>query len=268
MCFDRKRFLPNSLAGRFFYRLDRMSCEQADGVLLDTEAHIDYFTETFQLPREKFYRVFVGADESIFHPREVERIDGKFRVFYYSSFLPLHGTEYIVRAAGMLSHEKEIEFVVIGEGIEREKVLALAKTLKIENIRFDNWLSYEHLPSEIAKADICLGGHFSDIDKARRVIAGKTFQFLAMGKPVIVGDCAGNRELLTDRHDALFVRMADAEALADAILELKRDAGLRERIGREGYRTFRESCCTGAVAAALAGIIDVSLKGQITTRRD
>jgi glycosyltransferase involved in cell wall biosynthesis len=253
MCFDRKRFKPASLAGKFFYGLDRYSCEQADRILLDTDAHIDYFTKTFDLPRNKFHRVFVGADESLFYPREVTREDQKFRVFYYSSFLPLHGTEFIVQAADKLRDRKEIEFVIVGEGPERIKIRNLAQRRGVNNIRFIDWLPYGQLPMEIAQADICLGGHFSSVDKAKRVIAGKTFQFLAMRKPVIVGDCEGNRELLTDRENALFVTMADAGALANAILELRNNVILREHIAGAGYRIFVERCTIEVLGRAFSG---------------
>jgi glycosyltransferase involved in cell wall biosynthesis len=255
ICFDRKRFKPDSLAGKFFYWLDRYSCTQADRILLDSDAHIDYFTKTFGLPRNKFHRLFVGADESLFYPIETKRNDGKFRVFYYSSFLPLHGTEYIVMAADRLREQKDIEFVIVGNGLEHNKVRSLAQNLEVNNIRFIDWLPYEQLPLEIAQADICLGGHFSDIDKAKRVIAGKTFQFLAMKKPVIVGDCPGNRELLTDRETALFVKMADAEALTNAILELRENIPLRGYIAEESYRTFVEKCTTQAIAKELSGVL-------------
>jgi glycosyltransferase involved in cell wall biosynthesis len=266
MCFDRKKFKPDSPAGKFFYWLDRYSCEKADMVVLDTDAHIDYFSKTFGLPKEKFQRVFVGADESLFYPREVKREDNRFRAFYYSSFLPLHGTEYIVQAAVRLREQKEIEFVVVGRGTEHTRIRTLAQSLGADNIRFIDWLPYEQLPLEIAQADICLGGHFSDIDKAGRVIAGKTFQFLAMKKPVIVGDCAGNRELLTDRQNALFVRMADAESLAKAIMELKNDVALREQIAGEGYKTFLESGTVGMICTSLRRMLRLgTVKLQSTT---
>jgi glycosyltransferase involved in cell wall biosynthesis len=250
MCFDRKRFRPGSLPGRFSYWLDKYSCAQADRIVLDTEAHIDYFTKNFGISRDKFHRVFVGADDSLFYPREVKKDDHKFRVFYYSSFLPLHGTEYIVQAAERLRNEKTIEFIVVGRGPERAKVRELAKEMG-DKIRFIDWLSYEQLPMEIAQADICLGGHFSNIDKAKRVIAGKTFQFLAMKKPVIVGDCMGNRELLTNRENALFVTMADAAALAEGILELKANEGLREQIAVGGYKAYMEKCNIDAISVEL-----------------
>jgi glycosyltransferase involved in cell wall biosynthesis len=150
-----------------------------------------------------------------------------------------------------LSDQKEIEFVVVGRGMEQTRIRTLAQNLGVDNIRFIDWLPYEQLPLEIAQADICLGGHFSGIDKAGRVIAGKTFQFLAMKKPVIVGDCAGNRELLTDRQNALFVRMADAESLAGAIMELKDNVALREQIACEGYKTYLESGTVGKICTSL-----------------
>lgn len=258
MCFDRKRFRPGSPAGRFFYRLDKYCCAHADLVLLDTFAHIDYFTGTFGLPRDKFHRLLVGADETLFYPRERARADGRFRVFYCSSFLPLHGAQYVIQAAALLRAEKEIEFVVVGRGMEHGKAVELAGKLGADNVRFVDWLPYRQLPLEIAQADLCLGGHFSDIDKAKRVIAGKSYQFIAMKKPVILGDCRGNRELFTDRVNALLVGMADAEALARGIVELKEDAPLRERIAEGGYRTFREQCDTAAIARELARVLGLA----------
>ncbi|NTW15889.1 MAG: glycosyltransferase family 4 protein [Syntrophaceae bacterium] len=256
MCFDRKRFKPTSPAGRFFYWLDKHSCEQADRIVLDTEAHIDYFSKTFSLPKNIFHRVFVGADESVFFPRKAERDDRRFRIFYYSSFLPLHGMEHVVQAARKLQVDKEIEFIVVGKGSEYKTVRSLAERIGVENVRFIDWVPYENLPLEIAKADICLGGHFSDIEKAKRVIAGKTFQFMAMKKPVIVGDCPANRELITHKENAFFVTMADADSLVDAILELRENITLREQIAEGGYKTFVEKCNVYAIAGEIKRIID------------
>lgn len=256
MCLDRKKFKSDSPAGKFFYWLDKYSCEQAGRILLDTDAHIDYFSSTFGLPKNRFHRVFVGADESVFFPRKAEREDRRFRIFYYSSFLPLHGMAYVVQAARKLQNDKEIEFLVVGKGQEHKKVRNLAQRIGVENVRFIDWVPYENLPREIANADICLGGHFSDIEKAKRVIAGKTFQFIAMKKPVIVGDCPGNRELFTNRENALFAKMADADSLAAAILELKNDEPLRTKIAEEGYKTFIEKCTTDAIGRELKRVVE------------
>jgi glycosyltransferase involved in cell wall biosynthesis len=256
MCFDRKKFAPGSLPGRFFYALDKHACEKADLVLLDTNTYIEYFCSTFGLPRHKFRRVLVGADESLFYPREVTRPDGdKFRVFYYASYLPLHGTEFIVRAAHLLQAEADIELVVVGSGPERARVRALSEELRTTNVRFIDWLPYERLPLEIAQSDVCLGGHFSDIPKAKRVIAGKTYQFIAMRKAVILGDCAGNRELFQDGQNALMVTMADAEALARGITKLRDDVELRHRLAEQGHRTFLEHCSIEAISGELARVL-------------
>jgi len=223
---------------------------------LDTDAHIDYFVKTFGLKKDKFQRLFVGADEALFSPREVKREDHKFAVFYFATYLPLHGTEYIIQAAKKLEQNSEIEFEIVGKGPQSKNIRNLARSLNIRNIRFVDWVPYENLPLEIAKADICLGGHFSDIEKAKRVIAGKTFQFLAMKKPVIVGDCPGNRELFTNKENALFVKMADAGALAKAILELKENNLLRQKIADAGYKTFVERCSTDAIGRELKRTVE------------
>ena len=66
--FDRKLVSPRSLKAKYYWWADWLSCTLADRILLDTNAHIDYFVKTFRIPRHKFVRVLVGTDDQIFHP--------------------------------------------------------------------------------------------------------------------------------------------------------------------------------------------------------
>lgn len=257
MCYDRKKLKPNSIGGRFFYWLDKRSCELADKVLLDTNAHIDYFVNTFELEREKFQRIFVGADDSIFYPMDLDKNKDNtiFRVFYYGTYLPLQGIEYIIQAAKKLETYNDIKFKIVGKGMEYKKTMKLVQKLEINNIEFVDWIPYKELPLEIAKADVCLGGHFSNIDKAKRVISGKTYQFIAMKKPVIIGDNPANKELFEHRKNAMLVEMANADALAGAILELREDAGMREQIAESVYKIFIDQCTPHAIAKDIKKIM-------------
>lgn len=256
MCFDRKKFRPESLMGKHFYRMDKHSCELADKVLLDTNAHIDYFMTTFGLEKERFQRVFIGADDSIFYPRNVARDNKKFTLFYYSTFHPLHGVEYIVEAAKRVETHEDIEFKLFGAGMEYKKILKLANTLNVRNVKFMGWTDFRMFPMEMANADVCLGGHFSDVDKGKRVISEKAFEAIAMKKPVIVGDNPANRELFTDKKNALMVEMANADALADAILELRDNERLGEELADGGYKIFIERCRPEVIGKEVKELIE------------
>ena len=256
MCFDRKKFKPESLMGKYFYRLDKHSCEIADKVLLDTNAHIDYFVDTFELEGKKFKRVFIGADDLVFNPMEIGKDNDKFTVLWHGSFLPLSGLEYVIKAAKLLESHNDVVFKIVGGGMLFNKIERLVEKLKINNIELLGWVPHQRLPEQIAKADVCLGGHFSDVDKAKRVISGKTFESIAMKKPVIVGDNPANRELFTDKENALLVEMANADALADAILKLKDEERLREKIAEGGYKIFIEKCCPRVIGKEVKRVIE------------
>ena len=60
---DRGVFSDRTLMSWFLGWLDRWACARADSVLMDTNAHIDYFIDTFNLPHRRFTRVFVGAEK-------------------------------------------------------------------------------------------------------------------------------------------------------------------------------------------------------------
>ena len=67
---DRRLFSSRRPLSWLLRWLDRTACQLADRVILDTQAHIDYFVREFTLPPSKFLRVFVGSDFSAQPPHE------------------------------------------------------------------------------------------------------------------------------------------------------------------------------------------------------
>lgn len=254
LCFDRKVISPRSLAGKLAFWLDRSSCTRADRVLLDTQAHVDYFQETFRIPESKFRSLFVGCDETLFYPRPMRKTTRL--VLYYGSFLPLQGIDVILKAAKLIEKRSEIKFRIIGSGIESNHIHAISDQLGLCNVSFLPPVPLSQLPDHIQEATVCLGGHFGSSAKAGRVIAGKTFQLIAMGKPTVVGDNKANHELLQHGYDAWFCQMDDPHALADAILRLIDDPGLCTQLGENAHQTFIERASIPVLSDQLKQIVE------------
>jgi glycosyltransferase involved in cell wall biosynthesis len=254
LCLDRRVVSPQSFIGRLVFLMDRLACILADVVVLDTRAHIGYFVKLYHLPPEKFRVLYLGYDDEIFVPRPPPP-EHPFKVFYYGSFLPLQGIEHIVRAAKLLEHEPDIVFQIVGGGMRFNEIRALAEDLDCQNIGFLGWVPYHQLPDFIAQASVCLGGHFSDNMKAQNVIATKTYQFLGMARPTIVGDNPANAEIFKHGEHVYMCRIADPQSLVDAILTLRANRELREKIGLGGYLLLAESYSIARIGTVLHDIL-------------
>ena len=250
---DRKVVKKGSMKCKFLYYVDKYSCKLADIVLLDTNQHIDYFVSEFGLPREKFQRILIGADEKIFYPIEKEEKNNPFTVIHFGKYIPLHGMPYIIRAAKELENQN-IHFQLIGSGDEYGSSVKLAEELKLKNVEFIEFLDQEELRAYIHNADVCLG-IFGNTDKARRVVPNKVYETMAMKKPVITGNSQAASEIMKDGENCLLCRMEDPHAIAEAILRLKTEEGLQKKIAKGGYSTFKYYCSPSALGKELRHIL-------------
>lgn len=250
---DRKKWSRTSIHAKYYRFLDYWSCRLADLVLLDTQAHIDFFVNEFGLPKEKFRRIFVGTDSSVFYPRQLVPRSKKFQVHFHGTYIPLQGVEYIIQAAKLLENE-DIQFNCIGRGQTYAKSRTLAEDLKLKNLNFIEPVEYTQLAEHIAGADICLG-IFGDSPKTALVIPNKIFEAMAMAKPIITADTPAIHELCTDRENILLCRPADPKGLANAILELKNNDSLRHRIAGGAYELFKSCVAEKVIGAELTHII-------------
>ncbi len=228
LCFDRKIFKPKSIFGKIIFKYEKLCLKICNNIIVDTEASKKFFAETFNLDPTKITALYVLPEPIFFQYPYTKKLNiDKTEIFYYGSGQALHGLDIILEAI-TLCEFNNFHFTLIGP-IKNEYKKLLAK-INPKNITIINWVPYEKILKYIAEADICLGGHFGNTDKAKRVIAGKTFQFMAMKKAVILSDTQANRELFIDNQDCVMTKSGDSKSLAASIIFLANNQVLQEKI--------------------------------------
>jgi len=240
---DRGVCSPQSLKAKYYYFLDWLSCVLADKILLDTQAQIDYFIERYKIDKNKFIRVFVGANNKIFYPdskfnpRPDRGQNSKFVIHWHGYLVPFYGFATILEAAKILSRQdKSVKFRFITRfNNKSEHFRNQAKSLA--NVEFLAEVDKKDLAKYINQADCCLGV-FGANKKAGLVITNKIVEALACRKPVITAKHQAPAELFNHQENIIFIEPANAQALADAILALKNNSELRTKIATNGYQLY------------------------------
>ncbi len=254
---DRQTVKDRSVKARLFSWMDRLSMRLSDVVIADTRQHLQYYHEFFNIPDDKMSIVHIGYDDALFQPVDLSitpRESLPFTIVFTGSFIPLHGIEYILKAAKILEDQREIRFEFAGTGQTFREMQDLAENLRLSNCVFSGPVPLPQVPALLAKADMCLG-IFGNTEKTQRVIPNKVYEGLAMKKPVLTGDSPAIREVFHDREHLLLCNCADEHSLAEAILRLKRDGLLRTNIAEAGYQLVRERFTPQALGKHLKDII-------------
>ena len=251
--FSRKNKIFKVLKYAFLYCLDYFECLLSDSVILDTNTHIEYFTKKFKLKKKKFTKILVGA-EPIFRVSNIainrDREFKKFKVGFWGTYIPLHGIEYIIKAANLLKEDRRITFSLLGRGQTYEKIIELAKSLNLENIEFLNMVPLHELPLFISGCDIGLG-IFGKREKSSCVIPNKVFEAIQMKVPIITSDTPAIRELFTHMENIYLCQKSNHHSLTNAILDLVNDQKLRNKISENAFQLYREKTCLHCIAKDL-----------------
>ena len=216
---DRKKFKEGGFVAKLSHWMDTITIKNAKHVISDTKAHAKYFESEFCGMHEKFETIYLEADPQIYYLRPQNKpieLKDKFVVLYFGSILPLQGVNIVLDAIRELKNRSDIYFDIIGPISDKyEKPIQ-------DNAHYTEWISQEELAEHIAKADLCLAGHFDNtIEKAKRTIPGKAYIYEMMKKTMILGDGEANHELFIEDSRHKFVEMGNAKALSSAILEGK-----------------------------------------------
>jgi len=241
--------------GLAYGTLERLLPRLSDSVSC-ASARLRQLAEAFGVPAGRVFESAVGADLDMFRPgldgrrvRKQHGIDGDL-VLYVGQ---LHGAQYaelVIEAARVVLETRPgVTFMIVGDGYLRDHLVAMARDLGLEDrVLFVGSVPHAEVPYYMAAADVCVAA-FADSEVTRCKSPLKIAEYLASGKPIVASG-VGEVHIMVGEA-GLVVPPGDAGALAEGVVRILGDQGLKMGLGRRARARAESTFGWGRTAASL-----------------
>lgn len=224
-------FAPMKKAADFIY-------SSADYVLSVSETYLERANRARKEPNGQC--VYIGTDLAVFDgypPIAVDKPQGELWIAYVGTLGSSYDIRIILDALRLLM-EKGIggfRFQVFGDGPHLEMLKEYAQGLPVD---FHGRVLYKDLAGWVRQCDIAVN---PIVKGAAQSIINKHADYAAAGLPVVsTQECPEYRALLDTFDCGINCPPEDAQAVADALEKLLRDADLRRAMGQNSRRMAEE----------------------------
>lgn len=163
-------------------------------------------------------------------------LDDSFVVQYSGNMGIAHDFVPVIEAARILKSNRQIKFVLIGEGKRRREVEEMVKQNNLDNVLLLPYQPISLLPEVLSSAHLSLVSLRPQLEGL--AVPSKLYGILAAGTPVIfIGDSDGEVARVIRRGDC-GVTVDNGVALARRILELRDDERRRSEMAINARRIY------------------------------
>lgn len=155
--------------------------------------------------------------------------------------------------------------VIIGSGRDEGQFRQeAARTGVADCVEFRGWVEYKEALAWLSRCDVGLVPHHAT-QSWQTTIPNKLFDYMSLGKPVIVSNARPTERIVTEERCGLVFRDRDAASLAEAIVQMG-DPAFREACGQRGRAAIVRRYHWEADERRLLGAIR-QVTGSVASRR-
>jgi len=260
---DEDSLLHHALAAvaKFLY-------QRSDRIVVVTPAFKEHLMRRWRVPAEKISVVENGVETDLFKPssaaanhalRREFGAEGKFLVCYIGTMGMAHGLETLLDAASQLQRQNSnAQFLLVGEGAEKERIMTIAKARGLTNVSFLDQQPREKIPAFIFASDACLV-LLKKTDVFKTVIPTKMLEFMSCARPVILGVDGQARQIIEDAGAGLVIEPENSEALVGAINQLSANRDVGVALGQKGREYILQHFSRGQTAEKYIDVLSTLL---------
>jgi glycosyltransferase involved in cell wall biosynthesis len=222
-----------TLLEEFLYRRAALITGQTQGIVQNIAG---------RFPHKRVHWLPNGVEPHLFNANDIDKGWRKRMGYSETEFLLLYagiighaqGLEVILKAAKRLDGYPSVRFILLGDGPEKEKLIALKNELALTNVDFLDPVGKPEIPAIVQGIDMAVVP-LKKLPLFEGAIPSKIFENLALKKPLLLGVKGEANVLFIDEARAgLYFEPEDDEALAMQIERaVKGEVSLQE-MGERG----------------------------------
>ena len=219
------------------------------------------------IPEAKLSLIENGADTRLFRFDKDARIrirselgwENTLGVVYAGTLGIAQGLETILEAAHLLNDSPDFQFLLVGEGPVKEKLVQLAVEWNLHRIAFLPEIPRDLIPGYLSAADLALIP-LRNRELFKNVVPSKLFDAWACECPVILGVDGEARHLLDTCQGGYFVSPEDPNALVDALRKAKEDIRSLHTMGKRARIYTEQHYSRQAQAKVLESLLQAVVR--------
>lgn len=193
--------------------------------------------------RKRIHVIRCGVDTGVFRMSDAQRNEtsSALTVVCTGTLYEVKGHAYLIEACRLLDTQG-VDFVchLIGDGPLREQLVRQVEEAGLAGkVVFRGQLTREQIAEQLAESDVLVTPSVPTQCGRREGIPVVLMEAMATGLPVVASAISGIPELVANGRNGLLVPPRDSEAIARALLRLRDDRNLRNRLGRSARQTVR-----------------------------
>ncbi|MFD2131639.1 glycosyltransferase family 4 protein [Pseudogracilibacillus auburnensis] len=251
--FAFKKAKEKSLLGKVLLAGERWIYKNADALIFTKEGDTDYIIEKKwdikqggDIDLKKCYYINNGVDLKSFNELSIQNtiededlVFDKFNVIYVGAIRPVNNVGNILDAATILKDEKEIQFLIYGDGTEKEMLEKRVAEKNLTNVKMKGFVNKKFIPYILSKSSInILNYSQTQYNWKRGNSSNKLFEYMASGKPIISTVKMGY-SIINRYNCGIELEESTPKELANAILKIK-------GISKKQYMALGQSAREGA----------------------
>jgi len=221
---------------------EAIACKRADKIITVVEEMKERIKEKHKLDEDKII-VITNTEEKAFVNNSnldyslINRYKSKFVISYIGGFGPHRGVDTAIKGMPYIKDKiPNLLLLLVGKGsgeIE-EYYRTLVKNLKLEDsVEFVGWQPFNKVYTYICLSNICIVPHNKN-EHTDHTVPYKLFQYMMVGKPVIVSDCKPLKRIVEEIGSGLIFKAGDPSSFAEKVLEIYKNPKLGEEFGERG----------------------------------
>jgi colanic acid biosynthesis glycosyl transferase WcaI len=192
--------------------------------------------------------------------------ESNFNIIFAGNIGVAQALDTVLKTAAIIMKKYEnIRFILVGDGIEKERLKKKTEQMGLNNVFFLPRMRYKEVGKILSLADILLV-HLKDDPLFRITIPSKTQAYMAFGKPILMAVSGDAADLIIESKAGCVCKPENDESLAYTIKKLyNMTSEERNKIGNNGKQFYQKNLSIEAGTKKFAEIFNstVSKKSKL-----